>query len=163
MPPSPCAGGLARRAGQAGAAEVLDAGDQAGVEQLEAALDEDLLGERVADLDARALASAALVVERRAGEHRDAADAVAAGLRAEQDDLVAGALGLGELQPVVRQDADAQRVDQRVAGVRRVEADLAADVRQAEAVAVAADAGDDARRPGAWCPARRRRRSAASP
>lgn len=40
--------------------------------------------------------------------------------------------------------ADAQRVDQRVALVAGVEDDLAADVGQAQAVAVAADARDDA-------------------
>ena len=44
----------------------------------------------------------------------------------------------------VRMHADAERVDQRVAEVARVEDDLAADVGQAEAVAVAADAGDHA-------------------
>ena len=41
------------------------------------------------------------------------------------------------------QHADAERVDQRVAGVGLVEDGLAADVGQAEAVAVAADAGHD--------------------
>ena len=40
--------------------------------------------------------------------------------------------------------ADAERVDERVAEVAGVEDGLAADVRQAEAVAVAADARDDA-------------------
>ena len=48
------------------------------------------------------------------------------------------------MQLLVPHDADAQGVDQRVAGIRLVEHHLAADVRQAEAVAVAADAGDDA-------------------
>jgi hypothetical protein len=48
------------------------------------------------------------------------------------------------LQALDRQHADAQRVDQRVALVAGVEDDLAADVGQAQAVAVAADAGDDA-------------------
>ena len=43
-----------------------------------------------------------------------------------------------------RMRAHAERVDQRVALVAGVEDDLAADVRQAQAVAVAADAGDDA-------------------
>ena len=41
-------------------------------------------------------------------------------------------------------DAEAEHVDQRVAGVALVEADLAADGRDADAVAVAGDAGDDA-------------------
>ena len=43
---------LGRRAREPGAAEVLDAGDQPGREDLERALDEQLLHERVADLDA---------------------------------------------------------------------------------------------------------------
>ena len=137
------AGELGRRAGEAGAAEVLDAGDQVGGEDLQARLDEQLLGERVADLDARALGRAVLV-EGLAGQHADAADAVAAGAGAEQDDLVAEALGLGQPDVLVLHDADAQRVDQRVAGVAVVEEQLAADVGQAQAVAVAADAGDDA-------------------
>ena len=55
-----------------------------------------------------------------------------------------GAVGLGQLDLVGAQHADAQRVDQRVAGSRTRRNDLAADVRQAQAVAVAADAGDHA-------------------
>ena len=51
--------------------------------------------------------------------------------------------GLGQVQVFVPENADAQRVDQRVAGVRPVEHHLAADVGQAQAVAVAADAGHD--------------------
>ena len=47
-------GQLAGGAREPGAAEVLDAGDHAGGEQLEGALDQQLLLERVADLDARA-------------------------------------------------------------------------------------------------------------
>ena len=50
-------GRLARRAAEAGAAEVLDPDHQAGVEQLEAGLDQPLLLERVADLHARPLAA----------------------------------------------------------------------------------------------------------
>ena len=66
------------------------------------------------------------------------------GTRAEQHDDVADAGGFLVLQPLDRQHADAQRVDQRVALVGRVEDDLAADVGQAQAVAVSADAGDHA-------------------
>ena len=131
-----------RRAREAGRAEVLDADDEVGGEDLEAALDEHLLGERVADLDGGTLGRFR-VVERRAGEHRRPADSVAAGARAEQHDLVPGTVGLGQLDAVGAHHSDAQRVDQRVAGVALVEVDLAADVRQAEAVAVAADARDD--------------------
>jgi len=39
--------------------------------------------------------------------------------------------------------ADTEGVDERIAGVRRVEDDLTADIGQPEAVAVAADARDD--------------------
>ncbi len=86
-----------------------------------------------------------LALEGRAGQHGRPADAVAAGPRAEQHDVVARPVGLGQLDRVGAQDPDAERVDERVAEVGLVEHDLAADVRQAQAVAVAADAGDDAR------------------
>ena len=136
---------LAGGTGQPGAAEVLDAVDHVRGVEVEAALDEHLLGERVADLDGGALGRAALV-EGLGGEDRDAADAVAAGLGAEQDDLVAGAATpWRRWMSSMPHRADAQGVDQRVALVAGVEDDLAADVGQAEAVAVAADAGDDAR------------------
>ena len=75
---------------------------------------------------------------------RHPADAVAAGLRAEQHDDVADAAGGRQLDALLRHHAEAQRVDERVALVGRVEDDLAADVGQAQAVPVAADAGDDA-------------------
>ena len=52
---------------------------------------------------------------------------------------------LGEVDVLDPHGADAEGVDERVALVAVVEDDLAADVGQAEAVAVAADAGDDAR------------------
>jgi hypothetical protein len=138
---------VARQLGQParkpGAAEVLDAGDESLGEDLEAALDEHLLGERVTDLDAGPLGLLAFL-ERRAGQHADAADAVAAGLGADEDHPVARSGRLRELEVAVLEDADAERVDERVALVGRVEDDLAADVGQAQAVAVAADARDDA-------------------
>ena len=59
-------------------------------EELQAALDEELLHERVADLHAGPL-GLRLLLEGRAGEHGRAADAVGPGARAEQDDLVARA------------------------------------------------------------------------
>ena len=141
------AGQLAGGAREPGAAEVLDAGDDAGGEELEGALDQQLLLEGVADLDARSLGRTGDAVrslgKRLAREHADPADAVAARLRAVQDHLVADAAGLREVQVLVAQHADAQRVDERVAEVGLVEDRLATDVGQAEAVAVAADPGDD--------------------
>ena len=136
-------GQLAGGAGDAGGAQVLDALDHARGVELEAALDEHLLHERVAHLHRRALGGLG-VVERLAGEDRGAADAVATGPGAEQDDLVARAGRVGQVDVLVPQHAEAQRVDQRVALVGRVEDELAADVGQAERVAVAADAGHHA-------------------
>ena len=102
-------------------------------------------------------------VEGLGGEHRDAADAVAAGAGAVQDHLVADARRLGQVQVLVAQHADAERVDQRVAEVGLVEDRLAADVGQAEAVAVAADAGDDPGQHPVGVRRRRAGRSAAGP
>jgi hypothetical protein len=45
----------------------------------------------------------------------------------------------------VAQHPDAERIDQRIAEVCAIEADLAADIGQTEAVAVAADASNHAR------------------
>ena len=142
-------GQLGGGAGDAGRAEVLDAGDQLRGEQLEGALDQQLLHERVADLHGRALRGTALPggrpvagrLEGLRGQDGGAADAVAAGRGAVQDGLVADPGGLGQVQVLVPEHADAEGVDQRVAGVGGVEDDLAADVGQTEAVAVAADPG----------------------
>ena len=66
------------------------------------------------------------------GEHGDAADAVASGARAEQDDRVAGTVSPRELNVVVVHNADAQRVDERITEIAVVEHDLAAHVGQTE-------------------------------
>ena len=71
-------------------------------------------------------------------------DAVAAGLGADVVDRVADAGGLPLDDVVVAGEAEAQHVHQRVAGVHLVEDDLAADGRDPDAVAVAADAGHHA-------------------
>ena len=72
-------------------------------------------------------------------------DAVAAGLGADIDHRIADARG-GRIEDAVgRRDADGHGVDQDVAVVGGVEVGLAADRRDAHAVAVAADAGDHAR------------------
>ncbi|OIQ79797.1 hypothetical protein GALL_384550 [mine drainage metagenome] len=134
---------LARRARDPGGPEVLDALDDVRREELEAALDEHLLHERVADLDARPLGRLR-VVEGLARQDRRAADAVAARARAEQHDLVPDARRVREVDVLVPEHPHAQRVHERVALVGGVEDDLAADVREPQAVAVAADPGDHA-------------------
>ena len=75
---------------------------------------------------------------------RGAADAVAAGRRADEQDHVAGTRGHRPREVLLAHEAERHRVDEAVALVRVVEVDLAADGGDAEAVAVAADAGDRA-------------------
>ena len=134
---------LRRAARDAGGAEILDAGDEALGEQLQRAFDEQLLHERVAHLHAGALRRAVLV-ECLRREDRRAPDAVAARGRTEQNHFVADAAREREMEVFVAQHADAKRVDERVCPVGLVELHLTPDVGQAEAVAVAAHAGDDA-------------------
>ena len=107
------------------------------LEQLEAALEQLLLLERIADLDARALGLVALV-ELGAREHRRPADPVPAGARAEQHHVVAHARGGAADQAVVPRDPEAHGVHEAVLLVGRLEVDLAADRRDADRVAVVA-------------------------
>ena len=138
--------GLRRRAGEAGAAEVLDPDHQAAVEQLETRLDEPLLLEGVTHLHARPLGVVAVAVlaEGGRGQHAHAADPVAPGGRAEQHGQVPLAGGRPEHEALDGQDPEAQHVDERVAGVAGGEGELAADGGHAHRVAVAGDAGHHA-------------------
>ena len=110
-------------------------------EQLERALEQLLLLERIADLDGRALRGVELV-ELGRREHRRAADAVAAGARAEQQHDVADPGGRRADQVVLLDQPQAHRVDEAVCLVGVLEVDLAADGGDADRVAVVADAGD---------------------
>src|SRR3989442_14345295 len=71
-------------------------------------------------------------------------DAVAAGLGADVIDRIADARGDAFNNVRRLRDAEAEDVDERIAGVRRLERNLTADRRDADAVAVAGDAGHDA-------------------
>ena len=71
-------------------------------------------------------------------------NAVASGIRADQQHDVTGSVRGGAAQPVVRHDPHAHGVDDRVSAVAGVEMDLAPDRRASEAVTVAPDAGDHA-------------------
>jgi hypothetical protein len=73
-----------RGAGEAGRAHVLNRDDRVGRHQLKAGLDQQLLGEGVADLYGRALFFG--VFTKLGGSHCRAVDAVAAGLGADIDD-----------------------------------------------------------------------------
>ena len=135
---------LRRARGEPGRAEVLERDEHAAVEQLEAALEQLLLLERVADLDARPLGGVVLG-QLGAGEHRRAADPVAAGARAHQHQQVArrpsAALRISRSAAAM---PDAHRVDEAVLLVGGLEVDLAADRGHADRVAVVADALDRA-------------------
>ncbi len=136
------AGHLDRRRGEPGRAHVLDRDDRVALHQFEAGLDQELLGERVADLHGRALL-AGIAAELGRG-HRRAVDAVAPGLGADIDDEVSRPRR-GRIEDAVgAREPDAHRVDQDVAVIGGVELALAADRRHPDAIAVAADPGDDA-------------------
>jgi hypothetical protein len=110
--------------------------------QLEAGFQQAFFGERVADLNGRALFLDG-VVELGRG-HGRAADAVAAGLGAEIDHRQADALGFGVEDLVGFGDACGKGVDQACC---RCSADRIRPRRRRSArrrVAVAADTGDDA-------------------
>jgi hypothetical protein len=138
---------VARHLGERGretrGAAVLQRLDEPALDELERDLDQLLPRERVADLHRRAFLGV-VVAELGAREHRRPADAVPPCRRAEEDDGVPGADGARALEPVDGEHPDAHRVHEAVLRVRIVERRGAADRRNADAVAVMADAGDGA-------------------
>ena len=129
--------------GEPGRAAVLQRDDQVALDELGRDLDQLLAVERVADLDRGPLLGVVLA-ELLAGEHARAADAVAPGRGAVEDDDVPRSLRARRLDAVGRQEPDAHRVDEAVVAVRLVEDRVAADGRHADAVPVVADARDRA-------------------
>jgi hypothetical protein len=134
--------GLRHAAGDPGRTEVGEALGEARREDLQGRLDEQLLRERVADLDRRPLRGI-LGAERRRGEDRRAADAVTPGRRPVQDHEVPGTWRGRAHDRVLAHEPDRHDVHEWVALVGRVEDQLAAHRRDAHAVAVAADSADD--------------------
>src|SRR5687767_2494455 len=65
--------------------------------------------------------------------------------RADGDDRITDAFGHGANELVLAHEANAHRVDERIAFIRLVEDDLAGYRRNADAVPVIADSLDDAR------------------
>ena len=156
---------LRERGGEAGGAAVLQRLDEPGLDELDRDLDQLLARERVADLDGGTLVGVVLA-ELLAREHRGAADPVAAGGRAVEDDEVARPGRAGPRDAVGGQEPDAHRVDEHVVAVGVVEDGLAADRGHADRVPVRADPGDravEARVAVARSGARRAARSAARP
>ena len=125
---------------EAGGAAVLQRLDQARLDELDGDLDQLLAHERVADLHRRPLVGVVLA-ELLAREHGGAADSVAAGGGAVEDDEVARAGGARASDPVGGEQPDAHRVHEHVVAIRLVEDGLAADGGDADRVAVGADSG----------------------
>ena len=136
------ASGLAGGAGKPGGAHVLDADDVVGLEELKAGFQEKFFHERVADLDGGALRFR-FFRQFGGGESR-AVDAVFAGGGADVEDRVADARRLAALDLVDLHDAQAEGVHKTVGLVGLVVIDVAADRRDAHAVAVMGDAADHA-------------------
>ena len=137
---------LERRRRESGRAHVLDALDRAisirvGVHDLETRLEQKFFRERIADLHGRTFLFRRFIEFRR--RHRRAVNAVASRFRADVDHGVADAARRPFENFLALRDAEGKRVDEDVAVVRRVERRLAADRRDADAVAVAADAAHD--------------------
>ena len=118
---SPLPRHLNRRTGQAGRPHILDGDDGIRRHQLQAGLDQQFFGERIADLHGRALLLAESAANSVRG-HGGAMDAVAAGLGADIDspDCRCRRRLTGRSRSW-RCDADRHRVDQRVAVIGRDE------------------------------------------
>ena len=141
---------FAGRAGQTGCAHVLNAGDGIVREQFEARFQQQLFLERIADLHGRSIFARFLGQfprsECRAGQ------TVAARFGADVKDRVADAAGGAAGDLLVSQDAEAKNIHQRIAFVTFVEINFAADCRDADAVPVMRDAGNDAgKQPAVRC------------
>jgi hypothetical protein len=134
---------LGERRRETGGAAVLQRLDQPALDELERGLDQLLAGEGIADLNRRTLVRVVLA-ELRAGEHRCAADPVAAGRRAVEDDVRADRRRARARNSARGEEPDAHCVHEAVVPVGLVEDRLAADGRHAHAVSVCADAGDGA-------------------
>src|SRR4029077_9959109 len=96
--------------------EILHAGEQAFVLQLEARFDEELLGERVADLHRRTLRLRAFLELLRSEDGRTT-DPVASRLRADEHGEIAGGPWPATQDLLILEHADAHRVDERIARV----------------------------------------------
>ena len=140
--PAATSSDFAGGSGQAGGAQVLEPLDHAGVEHLEARLDEAFLAVGITDLHRRALRLLALL-ERGRRQHGRSTDAVAPGGRPEEDGERAIGPGQRMDDAIGGEQADATDVDQGVARVGAVDTELAAHGGHADGVAVPGDTGHD--------------------
>ena len=134
---------LARRAGEARGAEILDRLDRVHGDEFERRLHEELFEERIAHLHRRPLRVVSRTeLERR--EQRCAGDAIAAGVRSDEVHRAPRTSRVREAQAVALDEADAHRVHEGVVLVAALERYVARDVGDADAVAVRTDTADDA-------------------
>src|SRR5205085_6052262 len=137
------AGHLGERRGEARRAAVLERLDEPALDELDRGLDQLLPHEGVADLHRRALLSGAFP-QLLTREDARAADSVAAGRGAEEEDEAPRPARPCARDALAREEADAHRVHEAVLRVDGIEDRLAAHGRDADAVAVVADPGDGA-------------------
>ena len=134
------AGGLDGRTREARGAKILKAKLCVGaLQNFQAGLQQQLFHEGVAHLHDAAVGGFGIVD----GGEGCAVDAVAAGIGADQDQLVAGAAGGGAGELRMLDESHAHGVDQWVATVGGGDGDLAAHGGHAHAVPVPADTADD--------------------
>jgi len=132
------AGGFAGRAGEACGAHVLDARDAAAGEEFEAGFEEEFFAEGVSDLHGGAV-FLGFLGEFARGEG-GAGEAVTTGFSSDIKNGIAHALGSSAGNLLVLEDAEAEDIDEGISRVAVVEIHLAADGRDADAVAVVGDA-----------------------
>ena len=132
---------LAGRTRQAGRAQVLDGRDAIQLVELQARFAEQFLQKWVANLDGGTALRRSLVhLNRGKG---GAVNPITPGVGTDEEDDVTGTVGAGAAQPLVANQTDAHGIDDRIVGVALIEVHVAANRWTAEAVAVAANPGDD--------------------
>ena len=104
---------FASGASEAGSAHILNANDSAGLHGFETGFEEEFFHEGIADLHVGTLGFSAFV-ELLAG-HGGAVNAVPAGFGAYIYDRVAGAAGFGIEDLILADEAECERVDERIA------------------------------------------------
>ena len=139
---SAAARGFAGRAGQSRRAHVLNAGDGIRREQFEAGLQEQLFFERIAHLHGWPIF--ARFFRQLARSKSGAGQTIASRFRADVKDRIADAARGAACELFVPQDAKTKNIYERIAFETFVEINLAADRRDADAIAVMRDPGNDA-------------------
>ncbi len=127
--------------GEAGGAHVLNRHDRAGLHGFEAGFEQEFFHERVADLHVRALLLR-FFSEFRGGEERCTVDAVAACFCADIDHRIANAFRFREKDFFFFGDAEGESVDEGILRIARLEADFAADRRDAKTISVTSDSAN---------------------